>query len=310
MKQKILASFLRSMKKLLMIKEPEGSLRNKTEQIAKAMISVSLSSLSSQTANDEINNASLDLLRTCLEKGAVNEIEISCLAEEAARSESYKAWEILILHLEDGSNILKSLHHLKVSLQDYADGSRQRDALDSISYVTQHISTPGEKCKIIPFIVEGVGAQIIQLLRVYGQNQKSNDTRMTTCATCVKIMMLIFQQLHSSNSAPNVGTEAEMESGAFLAIVFEALVSIVLYNGLPNQNSSKNSGSDPLIGKLCAQTFVHIVRTAPTIFRTSVGFLSVEDRGVLELAVRTDMNGYAPPAREKKKLSLKGFRKL
>jgi hypothetical protein len=59
---------------------------------------------------------------------------------------------------------------------------------------------------------------------------------------------------------------------------------------------------------MCAQVFVHVVRSNPLVFKSTISAMAAESRTILENAVRADMSGYAAPKREKKKLSLKGFR--
>ena len=94
---------------------------------------------------------------------------------------------------------------------------------------------------------------------------------------------------------------------SFISTLFEVLVENIRYNGLPNHPSGK-VGADETIGRMCAQVFVHVARTTPIVFKSTMGTISPESRTVLEAAVRADMSGYAAPQREsKKKISLKGF---
>jgi hypothetical protein len=86
------------------------------------------------------------------------------------------------------------------------------------------------------------------------------------------------------------------------------LVETISFNGLPNSPSGK-SGADERIGKMCAQVFVHIARTTPHIFKSTVTAVMPECRSAIEAAVRADMSGYISTSQgpAKKKLSLKGF---
>eukprot|EP00957_Ditylum_brightwellii_P107277 8185659-Ditylum_brightwellii.AAC.1 len=97
----------------------------------------------------------------------------------------------------------------------------------------------------------------------------------------------------------------------FLAVIFEVLMTIVRFNGLPN-HPSRNVGADDSLGRMSAQAIVHVARSAPVAFKSAMAHLSPEDRSTLEMSVRADMSGYAAPkstAPTKKKLNLKGFRK-
>jgi hypothetical protein len=98
---------------------------------------------------------------------------------------------------------------------------------------------------------------------------------------------------------------------AFLSVVFEVWTAVIQFNGLPNQ-PSPNSRADPTLGRLSAQAIVHVARSSPVAFKTSVAGLSDHGRALLEFSVRAEMNGYAAAPTQapvKKKLSLKGFRK-
>jgi hypothetical protein len=94
----------------------------------------------------------------------------------------------------------------------------------------------------------------------------------------------------------------------FLVSLSTLLVEAIAFNGLPN-NPSGRSGADDRIGRLCAQVFVHIARTTPPIFKSTMAAVVPECRSAIEAAVRADMSGYisASQGPAKKKLSLKGF---
>jgi hypothetical protein len=100
---------------------------------------------------------------------------------------------------------------------------------------------------------------------------------------------------------------------AYLTVVFDLLVDVIHYNGLPNQ-SSPQPGANPLLGRLAAHSIVHVARNTPVAFKETVAGLtsSPNGRAILEFAVRAEMSGYAavsgvaPP---KKKLNLKSFQR-
>jgi len=123
------------------------------------------------------------------------------------------------------------------------------------------------------------------------------------CAMSIKMIMLTFQYM-------NTDKVVNAETVSFHTIVFEALVSLVSFNGLPSQSTSTlHASADPALGRICAQFFVHILRLAPALFKACLVNISAEDRSVLEAAVRADMEGYQKKkvAVVKKPLKLKSF---
>jgi hypothetical protein len=67
-----------------------------------------------------------------------------------------------------------------------------------------------------------------------------------------------------------------------------------------------------MLGKISAQAIMHVARTTPAAFKSSMGGLSDHARAILEFAVRSDMSGYVNTntnAPAKKKLDLKSFKK-
>jgi hypothetical protein len=70
------------------------------------------------------------------------------------------------------------------------------------------------------------------------------------------------------------------------------------------------------LGRIAAQTIVHVARTTPACFKSCVALLTDIERALLEFAVRAELSGYATATTTaqsnepvKKKLSLQGFRK-
>ena len=111
---------------------------------------------------------------------------------------------------------------------------------------------------------------------------------------------MAFQYLNSVS-------KEEGKAASFILTLFEVLVESISFNGMPNHPAGK-VGGDESIGRMCAQVFVHVARSSPILFKSTVSMMSMESRAVLESAVRADMSGYAAPKLEtKKKISLKGF---
>ena len=113
--------------------------------------------------------------------------------------------------------------------------------------------------------------------------------------------MVAYQQYVS-----DVGEE---EINGFLLIMFDTLIKTLRFNGLPN-HPPPQAGSDPTIGRMCAQAILHVARTTAVAFKACVGSMADHDRAVLEFAVRAEMSGYATAASApaKKKLNLKSFK--
>lgn len=82
----------------------------------------------------------------------------------------------------------------------------------------------------------------------------------------------------------------------------------VAFNGYPNHPSGK-VGADEAIGRMSAQVFVHVLRSSPGVFKSTMLAIPPDSRSVLEASVRADMNGYKLQQGGKKKLSLKGFQR-
>jgi hypothetical protein len=96
-----------------------------------------------------------------------------------------------------------------------------------------------------------------------------------------------------------------------LSILFETLLAILRFNGLPNHPSPQSDG-DEALGRMSAQSILHIARTTLVPFKASMASLSDHDRGLLEFAVRAEMTGYVvqgQAAPVKKKLNMGSFKK-
>jgi len=149
-----------------------------------------------------------------------------------------------------------------------------------------------------------VGCEVLQLLRAHTLHMLAgkgfDENREIVCAEAVKINVMAFQYLNSVS-------KEEGEFVSFILTLFEVLVESVSFNGMPNHPTGKIGGNEK-IGRMCAHVFVHIARSSPMLFKSTVAIMSMESRAVLESAVRADMSGYeAPKTETKKKISLKGF---
>ena len=272
--------------------------------LGKAMLHFSLTLLSMTTKSysftQKLRDEAALLLRGCLEETGINTEEKQLLAKGAAEIGSWEAWAIVCSSLQDGSGISHSMAPIRNALCDINDVSRHLAALSAVRSAVQESSSN----EVIGIMMNGVGIEVLQLLRGYGTMSLNGElvemNRTDACANSMKILMISFQHLVAE----------EPKIPAFLAVVFETLVSLISFNGLPN-NPSGRHGADPTLGRMCAQAMVHIARVAPSVFKGSMSLLGEEDRTGLEKAVRADMSGYAPPrslATTKKKLNLKSFK--
>jgi len=241
------------------------------------------------------------LLRACLQKSNITKNEKLIHVRDTAESDNWEAWEILCLDLNQSSGINHSIDIICQALEDYKTTRRHVDALTAI------LSISSIRTDWVPLIMRKAGGQVLQLTKLYGNCQLEgpayNENRTSMCAMSIKMIMLTFQYMNTDKAV-----SAEIVS--FHSIVFETLVSLVTFNGLPGQGASTlNANADPALGRICAQFFVHILRVAPALFKACLVNISAEDRNVLEAAVRADMEGYQKKkvAVVKKPLKLKSF---
>jgi hypothetical protein len=159
----------------------------------------------------------------------------------------------------------------------------------------------------------GVGSEILHLLKLYGICKLVNGERSSACAMCIKLIMIAFEHMMSGVTSENLA-EVENNIIQFFSIIFVTIVSILSFNGLPNQILLPSGGvqADPAIGRICAQLFVYVMRVSPSIFKKLIVTLKEADRTMVEAAVRADMTGYIVKksnAPVKKKLNLSSFKK-
>jgi hypothetical protein len=276
-------------------------------QLEKALVQLSFSTLKDMAdypseLREELKEPCLSLLRSCADKTALDAEEWGDIATYSVSNELWDAWSIVCSSLPPGTGIKSSIDALKAALGDLENKARSAGAIVALrtalhSYVAKDPS-------LVSFVMHHVGFEVLQLLRAYSlrlvRGEGSDENQVVVCAESVKVNMIAFQYL--SSTPPVEGTAT-----SFLTALFQILVESVSFNGLPNHPSNKG-GADESIGRMCAQVFVHIARSDPMMFKSTIAVMAADSRTILEGAVRADMSGYAAPKREKKKLSLKGFR--
>jgi hypothetical protein len=228
-------------------------------KLVKAMLQLSFNILSeSSTVPEPVVEASGFLLTQCLDNDAIPISLHRELAREMATAGKYKAWALLCSHSSDGTALSHSHPELKTAMSD-SFLTRHLPALSAIRHVINEVNVPSN---LIDIIMQGVGAQVLGLLKAYGTlsiaDSAAADHRLNACADCMKIIMAAYPNLMATS-----GDNSQI--AAFLSVVLEVWTSVIAYNGLPNQ-ASPQSGADPILGRLSAQAIVHVARLSPYQF--------------------------------------------
>ena len=281
--------------------------KSNREKLEKALSQFALTTLiklkpKNQTSLSEVE--CISVLRACLEESDLSSDEWRQVALFTAASELWGAWSAIISHLPLGIGIECSLQSIKKSLGNLSTLSSDHViALCALRNGLQ--SAIAEVPNLTGLVLHVLGFEVLQLFRYHSTDMvrgaESAEDRLMLCAECIKIVMMAYQYLTAVSIEDN-------RSVGFLSPLFSLLVESILYNGLPNNPSGK-AGADERIGKMCAQVFVHIARTSPSMFKLTVAAVSPEGKSTIEAAVRADMSGYASASQvpSKKKLNLKGF---
>lgn len=273
--------------------------------LVKAMVAVALKvSSGGKELPTDMKTAIRILMKACLSNEAITIKDHSEIAVAMAQSRDWEAWSVVV-QAKDGEAAKASLTIVQKGLLDSANDAAQLPVLTSLRNLLQATPPPNDltgrfACSVI--------AEVLTVFQAYGTMQvppqvQSHQT--TVCADAMKIVLVAIQQF-SSDGTP------EEDVAQFLLVVFQTLISILRYNGLPNHPSPNPGSSDPALGRMCAQAITHVARTAALPFKSSMGLMSEQDRTVLEFAVRAEMSGYAvapTQAAPKKKLNLQSFKK-
>ena len=301
----ILSSCVRSSIILLLCQRGEDRMH-----LEKALVQLSLSTLKDISSDHlgelskEMKDPCLSLLRSCSSNTSLKAGEWEEIAVYALSNELWDAWAIVCASLPPGIGIKCSINAMKGALGDLNNTSGHVGAIVALRVALHSVGT--EDPSLICFVLHHVGFEVLQLLRAYSlrlaPGQGFDENRVNVCAEAVKVNMIAFQYLCTTSGQ-------EDTCATFLLALFQVLVESVSFNGLPGiVLDTRNDGANENIGRMCTQVFVHVVRSNPLVFKSTIAAMAPETRTVLENAVRADMSGYAAPKREKKKLSLKGFR--
>lgn len=241
------------------------------------------------------------LLLECVVQPSVPVSEKKRVALQMAQAGQWDVWAVVYKSNEGDSDDRESLGVLRQSLASAVGADAHLAAFAAVSHVVN-----GTSAERLALIVVGVGSEIMGLLHYYGtlasaMAQKEEAAKRQICfAESIKVALLFYQQLL-----------AEDFLAQFLFTVFQSLLAVLRFNGLPHHPSGQEKG-DATLGRLVAQTVLHVARTSPDAFKGCMASVSDQDRALLEFAVRGEMTGYAQSqgqAPAKKKLNLKSFKK-
>jgi hypothetical protein len=273
--------------------------------LVKAMVAVALKvSSGGKELPANMKTAIRILMKECLSHEAITMKDQSEIAVSMAQSKDWETWSVVI-QAKDGVAAEASLVIVQTSLLECGNDAAQLPVLATLRNLFQSMPPPNA---LTGRLVCSVLAEVLTVFQAFATMQVSPEVqphRTAVCADCMKIALVAIQQF-SSDGTPEEGV------AQFLLVLFQALIVVLRYNGLPNHPSPNPGSSDSALGRMCAQAITHVVRTAPLPSKSSMGLMSEQDRTVLEFAVRAEMSGYvvAPTqAAPKKKLSLKGFKK-
>ncbi len=284
----VLISVLRSIQ--LVLKDDDDKV-----EVIKSLLhfTLKMQEVTNETNNAILKDSILALTLFCMSNSAITKDERVHYITKMAENGCWDAWQQCVGTAPEAMQA--SLRFIQDALCEHTGGNNHVEILSTIVKVLkthQKLSAPLLGC---------VGPMVLELLQLYGTRQLQGTKRTTACATCMKIVMFTLSYVTSDK----VGNT---HSAAFLCLVFQVLVDIVSYNGLPNDRKT-NPESDPSLGRMSAQFFVHILRSSPALFKECMAMMDVKVQSVLESSVRADLSGYASAAPVKKKLNLMSFKK-
>lgn len=247
------------------------------------------------------------LLRSSLMKDIVTEKDKIAYGSCASSNGNWATWEIICTSANDVQIIVESRSFILAALANTSDQSAQQCALIALCNVMKvHYAW-------IPNVMGILGQKIVELFCSYSNagEHVTKQYRMLLCSTCLKIIMMSVQFMITQGTElpQDERGQFDAELAKYFCAIFEKFVTVISHNGLPNQQNHSNIGSDGVFGRMCAQFFVHILRSCPLSFKVCIGQLDERSRMILESSVRADMAGYVvqSTAPTKKKLNIKSF---
>lgn len=258
--------------------------------------------------HNHCHEAVSSLIQCCfLHKGVLHQSEVFFHVKDAATTGQWTKWELLCRGSKETDFFVNSLEYVVDTLTNFDNDE------EHLSVLTALFSILKVHSECIPNVMTELGAHLLTSFKVHGTKQQgdtfSKKKRLLICSNCMKIIMLSFQFMLTQSEAVSSDSKQDFdgEVAEYIATIFEALVVVIEFNGLPNQQQYTKEGSDVVFGQMCAQFFVHVLRTYPTSFKLCMSSLNDRSRNILETSVRADMSGYQAHAPVKKKLNIKTF---
>jgi len=285
-------------------------IRQEKEQEKQGISKTTLSLSPSLTA---VLSAVSSLFKNCLDSPLLDDDDKCAIACRCVGNYNWEAWKHVLELLKDGSGLVRSMPDLIKILNEFDHPYHQMSALTTVRSVLQNQFLQGTNA--FNMVLRGMGPQFMFLLQSYGSLSDECSSspldlklyRATICAEAIRMNIFIFQCL-SEGLSKNIFTEESLVS--YLGFLLNVMVSVIDYNGLPN-NVKSHSASDPAIGRLCAQTILHFAKTSSSFFKMCLVAIESEKRTIIETAVRSEMSGYAVAGTvriQTKKLNFKAFK--
>jgi hypothetical protein len=245
-------------------------------------------------------SAVLALLRTSFSNQLTSDDRQRCIIYKSAVDKRWKIWLATSLSVRNPANITSSVPLLKARLSNYEETETIQSILSAVAQLAS------DRAEYIPYLNFYLGHQIVEVLLMFGVCRLNlYGSRLAVCSDIIKFLILSFQFMDHFG-------HYDRESTLYLALVLELMVSIVQFNGLPNDTPNINVNADASLGRLCAQAFVSLARYSPSRLKESMMHLSIDQTLVVESAIRADIAGYKKVASTntlRKKIDLKGYMK-
>ena len=245
------------------------------------------------------------LMKECLAHEGMNLKDQSDIAVAMAGSKNWETWSVVV-QAKEGVAAKASLTIVQQTLLSSIQDAQLLPVLVALRNLLQASPPPND---FAGRIICSVLAEVLTVFQAYGTLQvpaSVQSYRTAVCADGMKITLVAIQQFSSDGTPPE-------DAAQLLLVVFQSLIAVLRFNGIPNHPPPNPGSSDPALGRMCAQAITHVARIAAIPFKSSMGLMSEQDRGVLEFAVRAEMSGYAAAAPSqapaKKKLNLQSFKK-
>lgn len=250
----------------------------------------------------ELRDSAKALLIECMSHSGQSVSYKKWVTLQMAQTGQWDVWGLVYKLNGEDVNDTESLIVLKQVFLNALEPDAHAAALTSLVTLVQCTSPA-----VARHVLASVGAEVVNLLCYYGTLASTLRIEMPKrhllFGDSMRVILAFYQQISTDSTGLS----------EFLAVLFEAFLAVLRFNGLPNHPSPQEKG-EPVLGRIVAQAVLHVARTSPEPFKTCMGtFLGDQDRAILEFSVRGEMTGYAPTANAeapvKKKLDLKSFKK-